>query len=75
MSDKLDRRTMLTGAAFASVLALPVGANAGSRGTIGWGRTGSNLCGHRSTPKGVPRLGAKDPMRTLIALAISRKKR
>ena len=36
MSDKLDRRTMLTGAAFASVLALPVGANAGSRGTIGW---------------------------------------
>ena len=35
MSDKLDRRTMLTGAAFASVLALPVGATAGSRGTIG----------------------------------------
>ena len=35
MSYKLDRRTMLTGTAFASVLALPVGANAGSRGTIG----------------------------------------
>jgi hypothetical protein len=35
MSDKLDRRTMLTGAAFASVLVLPVAATAGSHGTIG----------------------------------------
>jgi hypothetical protein len=35
MSDKLDRRTMLTGAAFASVLALPVAATASSHGTIG----------------------------------------
>jgi hypothetical protein len=34
MSDKLDRRTMLTGAAFVSVLALPVGANAGSHGPL-----------------------------------------
>jgi hypothetical protein len=35
MSDKLDRRTMLTGAASASILALPVAATAGSHGTIG----------------------------------------
>ena len=35
MSDKLDRRTMLTGAAFASVLALPVVATATSDRTIG----------------------------------------
>jgi hypothetical protein len=35
MSDKLDRRTMLTGAAFASVLVLPVAVTAGSHGTIG----------------------------------------
>ena len=35
MSDQLNRRTMLTGAAFASVLALPVVATASSDGTIG----------------------------------------
>ena len=35
MSDKLDRRTMLTGAASASVLALPAAATASSDGTIG----------------------------------------
>ena len=35
MSDQLNRRTMLTGAASASVLALPVAATASSDGTIG----------------------------------------
>jgi hypothetical protein len=35
MSDQLNRRTMLTGAACASVLALPVAATASSDGTIG----------------------------------------